>query len=416
MAASSIQQIINEGLCIGCGLCASVFSEKVNIELSVGGLRPKENKCLTEKELRYLSSFCPGVVQSGMPNKYLSEGVQIDPVWGPIERICAAHASNDSVRHKSATGGVLTALAGFLIESKMVDAVLHVGPSGLKPYFGHSTISYTLSEVNENCASIYASTSPLDKIKKVLDEGIRVALVAKPCDISAMRLLAKKDPRVDKYIPLMLSPFCGGFFPPFAMSNFFQSEGVREEEVESVSYRGNGCPGPTSIKLNNGSRIEKSYLDFWGTDSSQWHMPWRCRVCPDGTGEGADISTGDTWPECTPTKEMINNDLGTNTVIARTSKGAELLQFAEGSGYLTLDYECVPSDMNKLQPHLANKKIKALARFDGMRSCGQAGLSTIDLRADLLTQSVSSHEFKKESNGTAARIKKGKHLDDYEIK
>ncbi|MFP6776341.1 MAG: Coenzyme F420 hydrogenase/dehydrogenase, beta subunit C-terminal domain [PS1 clade bacterium] len=416
MALINIQQIINEGLCIGCGLCASIFPEKVSIGLSIGGLRPIEKVPLIDEEFEYLCRVCPGVVHSGMPKKNLSEDVYIDPVWGPIERICAAHASNDSVRYKSATGGVLTALAGYLVESNRVDAILHVGSSGLKPYFGHSTISYTLSEVNENCSSIYASTSPLDKIIKVLDEGIRVALVAKPCDISTMRLLAKKDPRVDKYIPLMLSPFCGGFFPPFAMSNFLKSENVTEEEVESVSYRGNGCPGPTSIKLDNGSRIEKSYLDFWGKDSSQWHMPWRCRICPDGTGEGADISTGDTWPECTPTEEMISNDLGTNTVIARTSKGAELLQLAEESGYLDIDYECISSDMDKLQPHLAKKKIKALARFDGMRSCGQAGLSTVDLRSDLLSQTTSYDEFIKESKGTAARIKEGKHLDGYKIK
>ena len=410
----TIQRIINEGLCIGCGLCASLFPKKLQIELSVGGLRPLEVESLSDTEMAQLYAVCPGVVHSGMPNDNVSQSAIVDPVWGPIERICTAHASSDTVRHKAATGGALSAIAGYLVESNKVEAIMHVGASGVKPYFGHSVLSSTISEVNNNSGSIYASSSPLEQIHKVLSSKITVALIAKPCDISAIRLLAKIDPRVDKYIPYMLSPFCGGFFPPHSMNNFLVSINVSEKEVESVSYRGNGCPGPTTIKLKNGSAIEKSYLDFWGADSSQWHMPWRCRICPDGSGEASDISSGDTWPDCTPTEEMINNDLGTNAVIARTLKGAKLLQSALDSKHLTLDGESEACDMDIWQPHLSKKKINAMARYEGMRSCGQNGLTTVDLRSEELAQRLSVKEYKEELTGTKQRIINGKHSDSFE--
>ena len=383
------------------------------MQLNDAGIRPRENAPLSDSELEQLCGVCPGIVHSGMPKNNLSEGVHIDPIWGPIERICMAYASNDHLRYKAATGGALSAIAGYLIESRKVDAILHVGASGLRPYFGHSSLSTDISGVNNNCGSIYASVPPLEQIMRVINEKIIVAVIAKPCDISAIRLLSKTEHRVNEYIPYMLSPFCGGFFPPFAMKNFLSSEGIGEYDVESVSYRGNGCPGPTIIKLKDGRKIEKSYLDFWGTDSSQWHMPWRCRICPDGSGEAADISAGDTWPDCTPTKEMINNDLGTNAVITRTPKGDELLRSALNSDYLTLYSESQPSDMNEWQPHLANKKIKAEARFEGMRSCGQNGLITVDLRSDTLSERMSIKDYKEESKGTAHRIHKGKHSDNY---
>ena len=413
-ANNNIKQIIEEGLCIGCGLCASVFPSQVQMQVSPSGhLRPCESTPLNSEQNSHLQSFCPGVVHSGMPIDKVLNRENIDPMWGPIEKIVTGHSSEPKIRHKAATGGGLTAISLYLLESGQVDGILQVAGGGLKAYFGHSQLSQTSEDIVNGCSSIYASTSPLENLLKILDTGITIALVAKPCDISAVRLLGKKDPRIERQIKALLTPICGGFFPPFAMENFLKSVGADESDVESVSYRGEGCPGPTTIRFKNGETISKTYLDFWGTDSSQWYMPWRCRICPDGSGEAADIVSGDTWPNCQPTLEMIENDLGTNVVIGRTSRGANIINGAIEANYLSLEGDAKPRDLDYWQPHLVKKKITAEARYAGMRAADQLGLSTIDLRAHKLKIRMNDSDYQQELEGTTRRIKIGKHRDDF---
>jgi coenzyme F420 hydrogenase subunit beta len=411
---SEIQRIVEEGLCIGCGLCASAFPEDVQMRLAPSGhLRPCESTPLNPEQNVQLKSFCPGVVHSGMPSDKISNPDNIDPTWGPIEKMVTGHSSDSKIRHKAATGGGLTAISLYLLESGQVDGILQVAGGGLKAYFGHSQLSQTREDVINGSGSVYASTSPLENLLKILDTGITIALVAKPCDISAVRLLGKKDSRIDRQIKALLTPICGGFFPPFAMENFLKSVGADEDDVQSVSYRGEGCPGPTIIRFKNGETITKTYLDFWGTDSSQWYMPWRCRICPDGSGEAADIVSGDTWPNCEPTLEMMENDLGTNVVVGRTSRGTEIINGAIKANYLSLEGDAKFSDLDYWQPHLVKKKIAADARYAGMRAAGQIGLSTLDLRTNDLKGRMNKGDYQQELEGTARRIKIGKHSDDF---
>jgi len=411
---SEIQRIVEEGLCIGCGLCASAFPEDVQMRLAPSGhLRPCESTPLNPEQNVQLKSFCPGVVHSGMPSDKISNPDNIDPTWGPIEKMVTGHSSDPKIRHKAATGGGLTAISLYLLESGQVDGILQVAGGGLKAYFGHSQLSQTREDVINGSGSVYASTSPLESLLKILDTGVTIALVAKPCDISAVRLLGKKDPRIDRQVKALLTPICGGFFPPFAMENFLKSVGANESDVDSVSYRGEGCPGPTIIRFKNGETITKTYLDFWGTDSSQWYMPWRCRICPDGSGEAADIVSGDTWPNCEPTLEMMEGDLGTNVIIGRTSRGAEIMNAAIKANYLNIEGDAEPRDLDYWQPHLVKKKVTAHARYSGMRSVGQIGLSTIDLRTEELTKHMDSKSYQSELDGTSRRITIGKHHDDF---
>jgi coenzyme F420 hydrogenase subunit beta len=142
-------------------------------------------------------------------------------------------------------------------------------------------------------------------------------------------------------------------------------------------------------------------------------MPWRCRICPDGSGEAADIVSGDTWPNCEPTLEMIENDLGTNVVVGRTSRGADIINSAIQSNYLNLEGDAKPSDLDYWQPHLVKKKITADARYAGMRAAGQEGLTTIDLRTDDLKRHMNERDYQQELEGTTRRIKIGKHHDDF---
>ena len=48
--------------------------------------------------------------------------------------------------------------------------------------------------------SRYGPTAALADIGTLLDGGVPFALIAKPCDLNAMRRLAHRDPRVNRLV------------------------------------------------------------------------------------------------------------------------------------------------------------------------------------------------------------------------
>ena len=413
-ANQRLARIVGEGKCIGCGLCASLLPDKLSMQVAPSGyLRPAPRQALDDAEADAIEAVCPGVVQVGMPPNLVGPDTPVDEVWGPHLRIDRAHAAAPAIRHLAATGGALTALAQFLVDSGQVRAVLHVRPGGLRPSFGHAQISTDGAAVAAASGSRYGPAAPLAKLHAMLNRGEKFAIVAKPCDISAVRQLGRAEPRVRELVTHCLTMVCGGIMPPFGMDAFLKRVGVPPEAVAAVSYRGNGCPGPTRVELKNGEAIERTYLEFWGTDASMWHLAWRCKVCPDGTGEGADIAAGDTWPGGSPTEEMLDNDAGTNFVIARTDVGATLVRDAAAAGYLNLAGPAGIGDLNDWQPHQVRKKIACEARFDGMAAKGQLRIKTVGLRTKTLRARMDPPTDAAQVTGASTRIALGKHKDGF---
>lgn len=414
MANECFQRILDEGKCIGCGLCVSMFPDKLEMDLAPSGyLRPCVRQHLSRRETDAIYGVCPGVVQTGLAEGLVETAAVVDDVWGPYVRIDKAYAADPETRYKAATGGVLTALCDYLIASGAASAILHVTAGGVRPSFGQAHISINREAVLDGASSRYGPAAPLTALGTMLDRGEPFALVAKPCDISAVRLLGRTDPRIRELITHFLTPVCGGFMAPFGMDAFLKSIGITPDEVVAISYRGNGCPGPTRFELKNGEVIDKTYLEIWGTDTSTWHLPWRCKICPDGTGEAADVAAADTWPGGSPSEEALDGDPGTNAILVRTHAGAELVQAAVDAGYLILEGPAATSDLDLWQPHQVRKKIASGARFEAMQMAGQLGIRTIGLRTEALRARMDKETDSRELEGTRARIAIGKHRDDY---
>ena len=72
--------------------------------------------------------------------------------------------------------------------------------------------------------------------------------------------------------------------------------GVHPEQVQGLRYRGNGWPGHFAVTLNGQSAPagQMTYKESWGFYCERYR-PYSTRLCPDGTGEDADISCGDPW-------------------------------------------------------------------------------------------------------------------------
>jgi len=150
------------------------------------------------------------------------------------------------------------------------------------------------------------------------------------------------------------------------------------------------------------------YLDYWGDDESTWNLPFRCKICPDGIGEAADIAASDTWIGGSPTRNGSKTDLGTNAVVVRTASGIELLEAAAKSGAINIEYDITPDDMSLYQPHQMHKKYAAYDRHQGMGDEGRIVPKTRRLRLEELANEMQKSTRKIQRDGTSSRVRSGK--------
>jgi len=401
--------IVEQGLCIGCGLCQSVATpDVVRMKKSANGFeRPFVVGDLSHETVDAIYDTCPGTRIEGLPERLVEPDTKIDNVWGAWRRIAMSWAGEPEIRYEGSTGGVLTALGIYLLESGRVDFILHAKPGTNEPTFGERHISYTREDVIAGVGSRYGPTAPLIDMEDALSRNRPFAFIGKPCDISALRNYARHDTRVDELVKYWLTPVCGGFMAPGAMTRFLNITGIEPSEITRFRYRGRGCPGPTRIETKDMVK-ELHYLDMWGDDESLWGLPFRCKICPDGIGEAADIAASDTWPGGSPNRIDSETDLGTNAIIARTKAGQELMEAAERDGALTIDYDITPDDMSIFQPHQMHKKYAVWARHQGIGDTGRIVPQTDRLRIAELAAEQPESTIAYQRDGTRWRVENGK--------
>jgi len=405
VAEVRFQKIIDDGLCISCGLCEAIAgSDKLSMHKgSDGELRPVIHKKLSETLVDKIYDLCPGTRIDGLPTSLSKEAAQHDPVWGDYHDMVLAWAGHPNVRFEGATAGVLTALGMYLIKSQRVNFIYHVTYHEDEPTFGQGTISRSAEDVLAAAGSRYGSTAMLSDINDVLDLNEPFAFIGKPCDISALRNLARHDKRIDHLVKYWLTPVCGGYMPDTSMSAFLEKSKIKRDDIKRFRYRGRGCPGPTTAQLKNGQTKSWSYIDFWGEDESAWSLPFRCKICPDGIGESADIAAADTWPGGSPAKDTLDTDPGLNSLIIRTWAGMELVSAALAAGYLKVGKSVGPEYMGHTQPHQVAKKKNVSARYEGLKQAGRLTPQTNDLRLKQLSQTLSKDEYKIQKQGAYNR-------------
>lgn len=368
-----------------------------------GRERPIARGELDRATLVRINSACPGTRIAG-PDRGASSGQALtDTNWGPAERLSIGHAGDPVVRFRGSTGGVLTALGQFLLTSGRVKFILHVGASKSAPMHTERRLSFDCASVLEGAGSRYGPAAPLVDFCEVLDRREPFALIAKPCDITAVRNLSLMDPRVDQQMRYALTLVCGGASDLTKSQEVLQRFGVQENQLALFRYRGYGNPGPTRLETKDGRAFEVTYQDLW-EDESKWMIQPRCKICPDAIGLGADIAASDVWPGGSP----VGEDDGFNGIIVRTKRGLELYDAAVAAGALIIDREASFGDLDLFQPHQVRKRRAVWARLKGMAIAGKPVPMVIDLGLEDCARQNSLATNLDEARGARRRAKAGR--------
>lgn len=400
-----LDEIVSSGLCIGCGLCQSVAGpSRVRLIATADGVeRPVAREPLDRATLREINAVCPGTRVGGSERERTAAGAITDPIWGPAARLAIAHAADPEVRFRSSSGGVLTALAGLMLERGEIDFVVHVGPAPGRPLRSARQISVDRAALLRAAASRYGPAAALIDFCELLERGRPFALVGKPCDVSAVRNLARRDARVDRHLRATLAMICGGASRLTKSTDVLERFGVSEPELESFRYRGEGAPGLTRLTTVDGRTHAITYGEMWA-DEQRWELQSRCKICPDAIGESADVVAGDCWDGGDPGGE----DDGFNAVLARTSRGVRLFDDAVAAGRIVLDREMSFRDLDRFQPHQVAKKRAVWARMLGLRAAGGRAPAVSGLRIGRLALGRSPRGTVAEARATARRLRGGR--------
>jgi coenzyme F420 hydrogenase subunit beta len=370
MKLQTIRDVAEFQLCSGCGACAYADPQRISmVDDFRFGRRPVVNAGGPDAAHDPDAlTVCPGVHLEHNPSDQppgLIKDLQAN--WGPVLEVWEGHAADDALRKAGSSGGAASALALYGIEHGGLHGALHIAARQDAPYLNETVLSRTRAELLDRTGSRYAPASPCDNLDLIERAPAPCVFIGKPCDVGAVQKARRLRPELDRKLAVTIAFFCAGVPSTEGTLALMKSVGVDDPaRVESLRYRGNGWPGLWTVRWrdkNDQPREEQlTYEQSWGFLTK--YKQWRCNICPDHTGEFADIAVGDPWYHA-PEPGAVGKSL----IIPRTPRGLDYLRAAAEAGYVTLEKQD-PTMLPASQPNLLKTRGAVWGRLATLRLLG----------------------------------------------
>ncbi|GAA1856040.1 Coenzyme F420 hydrogenase/dehydrogenase, beta subunit C-terminal domain [Microbacterium koreense] len=355
---SEVAKVLAADACSGCGMCVTLDSGLTMHTDAAGFARPRETGAAREvpDAVRTFRRACPGRrVGAQRPR-----GARRHPLLGSYFGIWEAWAVDRDTRHRGSSGGVLTALQGWLVESGLASEITTAAADQEKPT---RTVPVTIMSRDDALAAAGSRYAPV-----AVAQTVPVAaggMTAKPCEVAAVRAASVDD----SALPVLLSFFCAGTPSQSATDRLVRELGVEDgSHIDEMWYRGRGWPGRFTVRAD-GREASADYEESWGRVLGP-ATQWRCKICPDGVGESADIVAADSWQTDERGYPLFAESDGRSALVARTERGLALVQAAEAAGVIELR-PLDPGHLVAAQPLQATRRRFLAARLWGARLAGR---------------------------------------------
>lgn len=300
-----------------------------------------------------------------MMSQSLFEGIRYDVDLGHVHSRTAAHTRQTELLENASSGGIITALAEYLLATERVDGVVTTrfiyGQQGPEP---ESFIARSSTELREGQGSKYCPVPALSALRELPHADEKVAFIGPPCQIAAVRLLKQHVPDYGNCVAYTIGNFCGGIRDLRHMRYLIKRQGFKLEDVCRFRFRGGGQPGSMLIEDRNGRSRIREYPDY-GTDTGFTKLH-RCRLCVDATAELADFACGDAWLE-----RFLESENMWSIVLARSEAATNILGKMRQADLLRT--ENISDEEIKLsqRTNLLSKKERQFTRYQLYRTMGR---------------------------------------------
>jgi len=345
MAIKASQRLYDEvlisGLCTLCGACVGLCPYfRVN---RLRGTIQRLDICDLDEGQCY--QYCPrtytdidAICQQVFGVAYGEENVGI----GIVTDVFLARSRDEEILKKGQDGGTVTTLLWAAVEERIIDCVVETKMSDDKSPSGF--LARNKEELLQCAGNSYEPGATLETLNRIpIDSNEKVAVVGLPCQVTAVRKMRTYPARnrIDMdNVKLVIGLFCGwslstGSFHKFLQQNCDLSEVVKFDIPHHPAH---------TFDVYTASGKKSFELD----EIRKFINP-ACSYCCDMTAQFADISVGSG-------RTMFR---GWNTVIVRTSNGAELMVRAKERGML--ETQPIPDEsLNHLKEAALNKMKRAI--------------------------------------------------------
>jgi coenzyme F420 hydrogenase subunit beta len=363
----SVADVARWRMCVGCGACAYIcpHDHVQLVDVVNEGIRPfilESEHCGSCNECL---EVCPAYDNDHSTlNQRPNIVPQLSQYCGPVLEIWEGHASDTEIRFAGSSGGAITALSLYCLEKAGMHGVLHIGLNPDDPTRNKTRMSFDRHELLRATGSRYAPASACDRLDLIESSPAPCVFVGQPSEVTALRKAQRIRPELNRRVGLAISFFCAGSPSTLGTVELLKKLGTAEKRVNEVRYRGNGWPGNFAVTLDGDESPSReiSYSESWGF--LQAYRPYSTHLCPDGTGEDADISCGDPWY-----RPIHANEPGQSLIVVRTEKGRQIIREAMNAGYLALQ-RADPDKLLNSQRNLLNKRGAIWGRIMAFKAFG----------------------------------------------
>jgi len=340
----TIREVIDQGMCVGCGACSAVTGGAVSVTLQTRGAFEANLGSATAQQISKASRACPFSDESKnedeLANELYRDLAGKDDVVGHYSKIGAGRVADEMALNGSSSGGLTSWVAARLIEERHVDGVLHVGKSaqddlGLFTY----RVSHSTAEILADRKSDYYATSFADALDSIRGNGKTYAVIGVPCFIRAARLTCAEDSEIASQLLIFLGLVCGHLKSAAFAESMAWQVGIAPQDLEGVDFRIKRDSG-TSSDYDFGARSRASAEirsaptnsllgGNWGHGMFQLNA---CNYCDDIFAETADAAFGDAW-----LPEYSSDPRGTNIVVSRNAIVDDILDRGIADGAISWD-------------------------------------------------------------------------------
>jgi len=326
-AIDSIQRVVKHRLCVSCGACVAAAPEgamAMRFDRRHGIPVPEilDKRAVTGAGIEF--SVCPG---RGVPIEQLSSSlfgraVRSSTKLGRYRFAVAAHTADHEIMMKASSGGVMTDIALFLLEQRLIDGATSVRFEFVQDSGGPRTQPYIARNRQDLIAaqgSKYCPTSTNLLVRRCHREGGRYLFTGTPCQVAALRLAIREDPSLRGTFPYTMAHFCGGYRDFRYLDGILRYSGIPPSEVVSFRFRGGGWPGSMRAETADGRAVSCSYPNF--TSTALVNKQRRCTLCVDGTGLLADFACGDAWLD-----RLRSEGNGWSIILARSEFACDIVK------------------------------------------------------------------------------------------
>ena len=362
--------VLSGGYCIGCGACASVASDDVNMRLDqFGHYVPVVARSRQVIQTPVAPSLvCP--FADGNPDEDQLAApryggyCEYDSRIGYYFRCYASRVQEGRFCESGSSGGLVSWLACELLRLGLVDAVAHVRPrrhtAPTGPLFSYA-VSRTANEVQEGAGSRYYPIEMSSVLSEVTTHAGRYAFVGLPCFVKALRLRMKHDPDLTKRIVFCIGLVCGHLKTACFAKLLAWQCGIGPEMLESISFRRKLPNRPSNqygVELTgrgiNGLNVHtvQPMKGLMGADWGHGLLKYNgCDYCDDVFAETADVVIGDAW-----LPQYVGDHRGTNIVVTRERRLDEIVSRAAVEGRVWLEPLDIASAVRSQSSNLRHRR------------------------------------------------------------